>query len=333
MLKEPQTPLDQLIAELAAIFGPAEETAIGSHNVPEFPCVLIVGNSRCGSTLMLQWLASTGAFCYPTNMLARFYASPYIGARIQQLLTDPRFQHFEEFRELATEGGFASSTGKTNGLLAPHEFWRFWRRFIPTYFLEPIAPEQERLVDAAGLRDGLAAIQRAFGKPLALKGKMFNFNIRKLHEICPHSIFLHLKRDPAMVAQSIYLARASNPANKDWFGVRPPEYPDLVKKDIYTQIAGQIHFTDRHLDEQLAAIPAECVLRAEYESFCASPAALYESLAGKLAHFGCRLPTDYKGPERFNPSREIRIPAAEFAKLSAAVDAINGCGTQAARRS
>ncbi|GAH14530.1 unnamed protein product, partial [marine sediment metagenome] len=29
---------------------------------------------------MMQWLASTEMFAYPSNLLSRFYGSPYIGA-------------------------------------------------------------------------------------------------------------------------------------------------------------------------------------------------------------------------------------------------------------
>jgi hypothetical protein len=321
MLKPPHTPLDHLIAELAAMLGPAEAAAIGSNNTPEFPCVFIVGNSRCGSTLMLQWLASMEAFCYPTNLLARFYASPYLGAKIQQLLVDPRYQHLEEFQDLGKDREFASATGKTKGLLAPHEFWHFWRRFLPTYYLEPIQQEQERLVDARGLSNGLAAIQRVFGKPLALKGKMFNFNICLLHGICPRAVFLHLKRDPAMVAQSIYVARQTNPANSDWFGVRPPEYEELRQGDIFHQIAGQVLLTDCHLEKQLGALPDGAVLGVDYASFCDDPAALYGRLVSKLDALGHALPVAYKGPEKFTRSDSVRIPPNEFEKLSRALEA------------
>lgn len=320
MFRPPRTPLDHLITELADVLGPAEEAAIGSDNLPEFPCVFIVGNSRCGSTLMLQWLASTGAFCYPTNLLARFYASPFLGAKIQQLLVDPRYQHLEEFQDLGRNGEFASSIGKTKGLLAPHEFWHFWRRFVPTYYLEPILQEQEHLVDARGLLNGLAAIKKVFGKPLALKGKMFNFNIGLLRGICPRAVFLHLKRDPAMVAQSIYVARQTNPANSDWFGVRPPEYDQLREGDIFQQIAGQVLFTDFHLDKQLGTLPEGVVLQTDYESFCRDPGAVYRRLRLKLEALGCALPSTYAGPEKFTQSHAVRIPPHEFDKLCRALE-------------
>lgn len=323
MLKTPQTPLDHLIGELAEILGPAEEAAISSDNSPEFPCVFILGNSRCGSTLMLQWLACTGAFCYPTNLLARFYASPYIGSRIQQLLTDPRYQHLQEFQDLVKGCEFTSAIGKTNGLLAPHEFWHFWRRFLPTFYIEPIPQEQEYLVDRQGLVNGLAVIQRVFGKPLALKGKMFNFNIRLLHEICPKSVFLHLKRDPAMVAQSIYIARRTNPANSDWFGVRPPEYEDLRQGDIFQQIAGQVLHTDFHLEQQLDALPDGAVLRVDYASFCDAPASLYGQLVSKMDALGHAPSVTYTGPERFTQSNSVKIPPNDFEKLSNALDALS----------
>jgi LPS sulfotransferase NodH len=320
MLKTPQTLLDHLIGELADVLGPAEEAAIGSDNRPEFPVVFVVGNSRCGSTLMMQWLAATGAFCYPTNLLARFYASPYLGAKIQQLLADPRYQHLEEFQDLGKDGAFASATGKTKGLLAPHEFWHFWRRFLPTYYLEPIQREQEHLVDARGLSNGLAAIQKVFGKPLALKGKMFNFNIRLLHGICPRAVFLHLKRDPAMVAQSIYLARQTNPANSDWFGVRPPEYAELRRGDIFHQIAGQVLLTDLHLEKQLSALSDGLVLEVDYANFCDDPATLYGRLVSQMDALGCVLPGAYAGPKKFTQSDAVRIPPQEFEKLRRALD-------------
>jgi len=90
MLKPPQTQLDHLIYELAATLEAAEKERVGELNTPEFPVVFIVGNSRCGSTLMLQWLASSGAFCYASDLLARFCASPHLATRIQQILTETR---------------------------------------------------------------------------------------------------------------------------------------------------------------------------------------------------------------------------------------------------
>ena len=83
MLKESNTPLDNLIANLNAMLAPAEELAQGVANYPEYSCLFIVGNSRCGSTFLLQWLASLNLFCYPTNLLSRFYMAPYIGSKIQ----------------------------------------------------------------------------------------------------------------------------------------------------------------------------------------------------------------------------------------------------------
>ena len=35
--------------------------------------VLVVGGPRSGSTVMMQWLASSGVFAYPSNLLSRFY--------------------------------------------------------------------------------------------------------------------------------------------------------------------------------------------------------------------------------------------------------------------
>ena len=54
-----------------------------------FSKVFVVGALRSGTTLFTQWLATTGLTAYPTNLLSRFYGAPLVGAKIQQLLTDP----------------------------------------------------------------------------------------------------------------------------------------------------------------------------------------------------------------------------------------------------
>jgi len=42
-----------------------------------------VGALRSGTTLFMQWLANTGVFSYPTNILSQFFGAPVIGAKIQ----------------------------------------------------------------------------------------------------------------------------------------------------------------------------------------------------------------------------------------------------------
>ncbi|HRX04698.1 MAG TPA: sulfotransferase, partial [Anaerolineae bacterium] len=123
--------LEALLDEISGLLGPVESEVAARYHMPAYPVVLVMGLPRCGSTLTMQWLAASGRFGYPSNLLSRFYAAPYVGARIQQLLTDPQFSFGDELHDLASAVGFDSTLGKTRGALAPNEFWYFWRRFIP----------------------------------------------------------------------------------------------------------------------------------------------------------------------------------------------------------
>ena len=122
--------LEDLIQEINSILVPSENRILEHYHMPKFPVIFIVGCARAGSTIMLQWLANTGQFAYPTNLISRFYATPYIGAKIQQLLTDSRFNFRDElsYNSMAIE--YISDLGKTQGVLSPNEFWYFWRRFF-----------------------------------------------------------------------------------------------------------------------------------------------------------------------------------------------------------
>jgi hypothetical protein len=313
----PPEPLLRLTSELAEILQPAERSYFGQPMTPRHPVIYVIGNSRSGSTLMMQWLASTGLVCYPSNLMSRFYASPYIGARIQQLLTAPEFQFRNELKGCMP--GFQSSNGKTSGALEPHEFWYFWRRFIPRYFLEWMPPEAEARVDEAGLRDGLAAIQRAFDKPLALKGKFFNYNPRKLYAVFERCIFVHVHRDPILNCQSLLLARRQRYNDDEtWFGVRPREYQSLLGRDAYAQIAGQVFFTDRSIREQLRTLDPCHVMDVRYEDFCGAPSGYYDTLVEKLAAMNHVTDRPYEGPIRFEPSSGIRITEEELHRLKTA---------------
>ena len=64
--------LENLLTSLNQILEPAEKSVISEYVRPKYPVVMIVGGGRSGTTLLLQWLANTGFFAYPTNLLSGF---------------------------------------------------------------------------------------------------------------------------------------------------------------------------------------------------------------------------------------------------------------------
>ncbi len=122
--------LETLLGDLNTDLAHIGDATLSAYSAPARPTVFLVGCARSGTTLALQWLSSLGHFSWPTNLISRFHTAPWVGERVQQMLTNPDY----DFRgELTLDtpvnpAPYTSRLGKTRGLLAPNEFWYWWRR-------------------------------------------------------------------------------------------------------------------------------------------------------------------------------------------------------------
>jgi hypothetical protein len=174
------TELETLLSELSANLQPSEERLMQRYTQEKLsnPVILVMGPLRSGTTLFTQWLANTGLVCYPSNLLSRFYSAPILGAQIQMLLADPRYNFRDELGEFIQQAAYMSENGKTKGALAPNEFWYFWRRFLPEFNRDVWTDDELRDgMDVKGMLAELTGIMDVFGKPFAAKGMLFNYNI------------------------------------------------------------------------------------------------------------------------------------------------------------
>lgn len=317
--------LESLLQELNDLLAPVEEDVIGRFSAPKYPLVLLVGCARSGSTIMMQWLANTGEFAYPTNLLSRFYAAPYVGAKIQQMLLDPKYRFKNEFSDFEREVSFNSDLGKTTGILEPNEFFYFWRRFFKFGEIQYLDDTALTQTDASKFCAELAAIEDVFNKPLALKGLIVNWNIPFIHSLLPHVLFVHVKREPKYNAQSLIEAREKFFGDRSrWYSFKPVEYSMLEDLDLYQQVAGQVFFTNRAIEKGLERVNEKNWMKVEYEEFCKSPEAIYQLLKKKLALHGFQLPSKYIGPKNFKSTNQVRLSKEDFNLLSNAYDALVG---------
>ncbi len=318
--------LEALLAELSALLEPVEQGIMARYERPRYPVLFVVGVPRSGSTLLMQWLAQTGYFAYPTNLLSRFYAAPYIGARIQQLLTDPRYSFNDELRDLASMPDLISDLGKTRGALSPNEFWYFWRRFIPNAQPRRLTPEEEQQVDGKGLSAELAALEAVFNQPLALKALILQLNLPWLAGFFNQPLFLHITRHPFYTLQSLLLARERYFGDRaGWYSIQPPEYAWLQARDPVEQVAGQVYFTQRGVEAGLAQLPPANVLTIGYERFCAAPGEIFGRIQSHLAALG--YPSQgwtYHGPERLTDTNQVRLTPDDAARAQRAYAQFSG---------
>jgi hypothetical protein len=311
--------LERLLEELAGYLAPVEDEIEKNFSRPARPPLFLVGNPRSGTSVFMQFLASSGAFSIPTNLLSRFYYAPFLGAKIQELLTNPAYDYKKELTVDDSAAGLASDIGKTKGSLAPSEFFHFWRRFLPRYDPEYLDESDCEKIDMAGLQKGVAAIESVFAKPFAAKAIIVQYNLDVLFQGFPNSLIVHIRRDPAYVMQSILQARERFYGDRAlWWSVKPKEYGLLKEMDFYHQIAGQVYYTERALAEQMLEIPEPNKLVVDYEDFCADPQSVAHAINEKYAGLGYGLNMPIDRIRTLEPKNTVRIEAEAMRQLEKA---------------
>lgn len=282
-----------------------------------YPILFVMGAFRSGTTLMTQWLAATGEVAYPTNLLSRFYGAPILGAKIQRLLTDEKYNFRNEILDFNSPINYRSENGKTRGALAPNEFWYFWRRFLQ-YDTEVEYIEDEKLLQQENtivMRNELMGITEVFEKPFVLKGMICNYNIGFLNKLFDKVLFIYMKRNPYTNIESALKARERQLGNcSEWYSFKIPEYPELKKiKNPAKQVAGQIYHINHAIQIGLNQVAEDKKMTIEYEDFCENPEKYYLQIVKKLAEQGCEINPVYKGESQFKITRESIDPEIEKA--------------------
>jgi fido (protein-threonine AMPylation protein) len=308
--------LEVLLKELNANLSSANEKYLEDSS-EKYSKIFVVGPLRSGTTLFTQWLASTGLVAYPTNLLSRFFGAPLVGAKIQQLLTDPRYNFRDEILDFNSDITFSSDNGKTKGALAPNEFWYFWRRFLPFTDLDYLpGPELRQAANLPKLRDELNGLANIFEKPFALKAMIMNQNIPELAEHFEKALFVWIRRDPIFNIQSALEARKRQYGDiHTWYSFKIREYEELKKLDPLDSVAGQIAAINRSLEQSFAELPASRKLVVQYEDFCQRPNHYYDGLVSRLVEqdgiSGSGVP-DYPGEDSFSNTNTWRLEEYSF---------------------
>lgn len=259
-----------------------------------YPLIFIVGVPRSGTTLLSQWLAATNEFCYPSNLISRFFEAPFFGGLIQEMLFNEKYNYKNELHIEENPISFESDVGKTKGLLEPHEFWYFWRRFFnfPDIPVETEAFESN--ADFNSFINDLNRFQNVFGKPAFIKSLIINPYISSFHKHIPNALFIHMKREPIANMHSLIKIRQKYYGNKDkWFSFKPKQYESLQNKNLGEQVAGQVYYINKNIEDQLQYVKDKNKLIINYDEFCKSPSTHYSLLADKLNKIGYRIDNNY----------------------------------------
>lgn len=161
-------------------------------------------------------------------------------------------------------------------------------------------------------------LEQALEKPLAMKGMYLNWNIPFLDSIFDKALFVHVKRDPLYVIQSLLESRQKFfGAEEKWYSVRPLEYAWLKDRGPVTQAAGQVYYTCKAVEAGMTQVAEARRLMVDYERFCESPAETWDAIRSRMAAQGYSLNGVYRGAGDFlSQMRFAFLPGAgrRFAK-------------------
>jgi hypothetical protein len=306
---EPHT-LDFLNARLASVEADLE----APFDTPEKTLFFFVGAPRSGKTVASQVLSMTGAVGYVTNFVARFWEAPRLGILLHAALDDI---------DQAWQSDLESEFGVTAGWREPHEFGYFWNRWfdIGETGTHKLTEEELKRVDTTGMKRALASMEEALGKPMVFKNATWcDFQISFMAALFPRAIFIHTKRDPHFVCQSILQLRERHAGSREaWISLKPPQYGSLANKPWPEQIAGQVYYTVREIESALSQLDPGRVVVSDYLSFCKSPRTFVDTVfAAAKAFNGELLSPKQAVVSHLDSTDEIRISSEDFATIRTA---------------
>ena len=160
-------------------------------------------------------------------------------------------------------------------------------------------------------------MQSVSGRPLLLKNLVFSFQVDFLAEVFPRAVFVHCRREPVFVAQSLLRCRERiSGSREDWFSVKPPEYPSLRERPYPDQIAGQVYHTRRHVERAFDRLAEGRSLRVDYERLVRDPLRSVGRIVEAVAEQGGSVePWEAFDPPALRSTNEVRIDRREFERL------------------
>ncbi|MCA9261059.1 MAG: sulfotransferase [Planctomycetales bacterium] len=227
---------------------------------------LILGSPRSGTTLCYQALAHRLNVGYATNLNSCFPRAPLSAAR------------WFDVRRGAPSGGFENLYGNTARLGDVNDAFHLWNRFLGDNRYEPavaIAPEEARRME-----EMFFVLTSLWKKPFLNKNNRNGGCASLLAAALPQARFLVVRRDPAMVVQSLLAARrwVQGDVGEPWglYAQNDADYEGPHRHLL--AVCDQVIASEEALDRHRENIAPDRWIEFSYEAFCADPEAIVDRL-------------------------------------------------------
>lgn len=276
---------------------PFEKLLVHKFTEPQLPCIFIVSLPRACSTLLHQLLVQRYYFSYVSNLQARSWKIPYIGAKIIK----PHLLK-KEFKS-----NYTSEFGNTQGDLEPHEWGWFWKQYFSPHYNCTASKIRT-------LRKELSALESVHEKPLLFDNCYLLPYLGLIGKEIINSIFINLKRDPFFIINSIIKARMKRYGDINvWYAEKPRNYPEIVKLNPVKQCVAQIYYLDKQLKDEVDKIPKNRVLEINCEDIWERPSLVMKHIGSFVLSNGYKLKIkDNDIPERFENRNKLSFVNSSY---------------------
>ncbi|MFW9856151.1 MAG: sulfotransferase [Candidatus Thorarchaeota archaeon] len=306
--KDPKS--ERTLEKINDILDPIERELISEFSEPEKPVTFIFGAPRSATTLLHQLVANSGYFGYISNFLARFWKAPYFGALQEQVFgirTSPPVT-------------FQSDYGRTSGLNEPHHFSYFWHRWFQYDDNHVMLKETIDSIDTKYFKREIAALESVFNLPMLFRNLYCSLQIPFLSKTLNKARFVICLRNPLYQAQSILIGRKSVFGNTSgWFSLKPPEYFELIQRNDYEQIAGQIFYILKAIETSLEGISKSDYTIIQLERLVENPVKQLKKILNLIGEDQVTPNIKEKIPGRFNNRNKQAVTNKEWEFLKNSV--------------
>ena len=271
------------LLRLQQLLSPLEEQTIKGFIEPEKPIVFIVGPPCSGTTLAAQVLATQSGFSGISNLHARFWNTPVMGAHVSNALG----------LHAGASNHFESVNGVTEEFDGIHEFGYFWDQYFDlgqeTHHLNEV---ERSLIDTVKLKQVIAAMEAELGGHLYFKNNTWcTFQADWLANIFPKAVFIICQREPSFVAQSMYLTRLRRYGNSDtWWSMKPENFAEIKTLNAFDQISAQAYWLSRYTTNVTNKIIKERRIVCRYSELCQNPASFLKNVSQAISTAGSQMP-------------------------------------------
>lgn len=235
-----------------------------------FPSIMITGVPRSGTTLLNQLLPSRYQIGYVSNLMARFYKAPLVGAWLQKQLIPEDIHVLREY---------GSEHGVTAKIFEPHEFGFFWSQYLRCAddCHEPGGSGTELVRGLSDLDRALKNTSRVFNTPVVYKSVVVPLFLQEL--LMNTDIFVvHVVRDKEEVIKSILKVREQRLGSRTkWWSVRPGGWDDMLGCPPEQQVAWQYDKINTAISSGLKGSEHRYI-DCSFESLLENPEATLENI-------------------------------------------------------